>query len=256
MLKFFRKIRQNLVMENKTGKPALPAGRYLKYAIGEIILVMIGILLALQVNNWNTNRIEQNEEKEVIAKLHTDFQENKKTLRNFLSDIRNQSKSEQKLMGLIGASKEEISRHNLDSLFYVAFGSSEFAFADNTIKNIMQSGKLNLLKNESISDLLYQWNTLSAIRTRRLEKFDDWANVKFIPYLLDKISFKQLDMRSNYPWTGISKVKPDYFPLFQDIVFENYLDNHLWYTQQVIERCEETALLIDQIIEATQPKVK
>lgn len=42
MLKFFRSIRQNLLMENKTGK-------YLKYAIGEIVLVMIGILLALQV---------------------------------------------------------------------------------------------------------------------------------------------------------------------------------------------------------------
>ena len=42
MIKFFRKIRQNLLMENKTGK-------YLKYAIGEVVLVMIGILLALQV---------------------------------------------------------------------------------------------------------------------------------------------------------------------------------------------------------------
>lgn len=49
MIKFFRKIRQNLLMENKTGK-------YLKYAFGEIILVMIGILLALQVNNWNEDR--------------------------------------------------------------------------------------------------------------------------------------------------------------------------------------------------------
>ena len=49
MIKFFRKIRQNLLKENKTGK-------YFKYAIGEIVLVMIGILLALQVNNWNQNQ--------------------------------------------------------------------------------------------------------------------------------------------------------------------------------------------------------
>jgi hypothetical protein len=53
MIKFFRKFRQNLLLENKTGKPALPAGRYFKYAIGEIILVVIGILIALQINNWN-----------------------------------------------------------------------------------------------------------------------------------------------------------------------------------------------------------
>ena len=49
MIKFFRKIRQNLLSEGKTGK-------YFKYAIGEILLVMIGILLALQVNNWNEER--------------------------------------------------------------------------------------------------------------------------------------------------------------------------------------------------------
>ena len=56
MIKFFRKIRQNLLMENKTEKPALPVGRYLKYAVGEIILVVIGILIALSINNWNEER--------------------------------------------------------------------------------------------------------------------------------------------------------------------------------------------------------
>jgi hypothetical protein len=49
MIKFFRKIRQNLLMENKTGK-------YFKYAIGEILLVVIGIIIALQLNNWNESR--------------------------------------------------------------------------------------------------------------------------------------------------------------------------------------------------------
>ena len=49
MLKFFRKIRQNLVLQNKTGK-------YFKYAIGEIVLVVIGILIALSINNWNEKK--------------------------------------------------------------------------------------------------------------------------------------------------------------------------------------------------------
>ncbi len=54
MIKFFRKIRQNLVMENKTSK-------YFKYAVGEIFLVVIGILIALQINNWNESRKLQKE---------------------------------------------------------------------------------------------------------------------------------------------------------------------------------------------------
>ncbi len=53
MIKFFRNIRQKSINENKTIK-------YLKYAIGEIILVVIGILIALQVNNWNEQRKENN----------------------------------------------------------------------------------------------------------------------------------------------------------------------------------------------------
>ena len=49
MIKFFRRIRQQLLTENKFGK-------YLKYAIGEIILVVIGILIAIQINTWNENK--------------------------------------------------------------------------------------------------------------------------------------------------------------------------------------------------------
>jgi hypothetical protein len=69
MIKFFRKIRQNLLMENKTGK-------YFKYAIGEIVLVMIGILLALQVNNWNENRKIRNTEQRLLRDLRTEIQSN------------------------------------------------------------------------------------------------------------------------------------------------------------------------------------
>ena len=55
----------------KTGKPALPAGRYLKYAIGEIVLVVIGILIALQINNWNEERIQQTELNGLLQSIST-----------------------------------------------------------------------------------------------------------------------------------------------------------------------------------------
>ena len=60
MINFFRKIRYDLLEKNKTGKPAWQAGRYLTYAIGEVALVVIGILIALQINNWNENRKTDN----------------------------------------------------------------------------------------------------------------------------------------------------------------------------------------------------
>ena len=70
MIKFFRKIRYDLMEKNKTGK-------YLKYAIGEIVLVVIGILVALSINNWNNNRIERQTEtnilKEILVNLDKDI---------------------------------------------------------------------------------------------------------------------------------------------------------------------------------------
>ncbi|MUU79446.1 DUF6090 family protein [Winogradskyella endarachnes] len=70
MIKFFRKIRYNLVETGKTGK-------YLKYAVGEIVLVVIGILIALQINNWNekrkTNNTLENYYHQIITELAKDY---------------------------------------------------------------------------------------------------------------------------------------------------------------------------------------
>ena len=246
MIKFFRNIRLKLAAENK-------AVSYLRYAIGEIVLVVIGILIALQINNWNQNRIERNEENDIIAKLHKDFKENKKSIQGFIITNKDEMSAQMELMSLIGASKEELSKHNLDSLFYVSFGANELYFADNTLKNIMNSGQLNLLKNEDINELLYEWNVLSEIRQIRMDKLDNWVNDKFIPYLISKISFKEMDTNDKLKWSGKSKVKPEYFSLFQEVEFENYLDNNLWFHQQILERCNETEILIDKIIKTTKP---
>ncbi|MBT8180315.1 MAG: hypothetical protein KJO53_01870 [Eudoraea sp.] len=65
-MKIFRKIRLNFLNQGKTSK-------YLKYAIGEILLVVIGILIALQVNNWNETRIAQKKEKKIYSKILLDL---------------------------------------------------------------------------------------------------------------------------------------------------------------------------------------
>ena len=74
MIKLFRNNRRQLLGEGKTTKPALPAGRYIKDAICEVLLVMIGILLALQVNNWNETRKERILELEYLKGIKTDLE--------------------------------------------------------------------------------------------------------------------------------------------------------------------------------------
>ncbi|MDU8885604.1 DUF6090 family protein [Yeosuana sp. MJ-SS3] len=75
MIQFFRRIRKTLVDDNKPIK-------YLRYAIGEIVLVMIGILLALQVNNWNQDRQQRQKEKQILIELKRDLVSNDSILQN------------------------------------------------------------------------------------------------------------------------------------------------------------------------------
>jgi hypothetical protein len=81
MIKFFRKIRQNLLFKNKTGK-------YLKYAIGEIVLVVIGILIALSVNNWNENRKENNIENKILVEISKGLKEDLIDIKSTISQHR------------------------------------------------------------------------------------------------------------------------------------------------------------------------
>lgn len=78
MIKFFRRIRQRLLSENRFSK-------YLLYAIGEIVLVMIGILLALQVNNWNENRKNRRYEREILSIISQNLKNDSIALSNELN---------------------------------------------------------------------------------------------------------------------------------------------------------------------------
>ncbi|MCJ7467029.1 MAG: DUF6090 family protein [Maribacter sp.] len=79
MIKFFRQIRRNLIAKNpssgaaKSENNALPTGRYLKYALGEIVLVVIGILIALQINTWNDQRKEQILEVKILKEIYSNL---------------------------------------------------------------------------------------------------------------------------------------------------------------------------------------
>ena len=105
MINFFRKIRQNLLTENKFSK-------YLIYAIGEIILVVIGILIALSINNWNEEKKDTDFENEMLAQIQENLANDKKALKKIKIIFNNAISSSNKILEL------KRSEENLDSLKY------------------------------------------------------------------------------------------------------------------------------------------
>jgi hypothetical protein len=145
MIKFFRKIRQNLLSEGKTGK-------YLKYAIGEIILVVIGILIALQINNWNENRITSKEEIHILKALKiglesdlADLEWNQKRIQSSISSANKVIYSLENNLPY----KDSIPDYIGDMMFPVVFVKSTSAF------ETLKSKGINLIKNDALrSDII------------------------------------------------------------------------------------------------------
>ncbi|PTM11593.1 MAG: hypothetical protein DA407_01200 [Bacteroidetes bacterium] len=173
MIKFFRHIRKNLLMENKTSK-------YFKYAIGEIILVMVGILLALQVNNWNEQRIEKQQESAILSQLLLEFKSNLEQLDQKISSKNETINSALQLFKYIDL--EEL--RNKDSVDYHLARTIPFTTFDPIVNNLAISGELRLIKNDSLKQKLTYWTSeIADLREDELS-WAEYRENKYVPFLV------------------------------------------------------------------------
>ncbi|QCX38427.1 hypothetical protein FF125_08285 [Aureibaculum algae] len=163
MIKFFRKIRQNLLSEGKTGK-------YLKYALGEIVLVVIGILIALQINNWNQNRLNRITEiaylKSIKKEIITNYQFNQSLVIN---------RYPKKIKGLKLAKKfceNEIKvTDTLEFLNNVTYGgvfSNGYNFGTrSSYDELINTGNLQLIKKDTIKNSIANYYAYTDVVIER-----------------------------------------------------------------------------------------
>ena len=148
MIKFFRKIRQKLLNENKFSK-------YLIYAIGEIILVVIGILIALAVNTQNEQRKEIKQEQIILKQLNDDYKANLVQLENKI-EMRNKIISQSLDILNIASNSSTISTDSLTIRFATLFMDPTFDPID---INLESTGNIKLIRNDSLKRLLSHWTS-------------------------------------------------------------------------------------------------
>ena len=170
-MQFFRRIRQNLLNQGQLN-------RYLIYGIGEILLVMIGILLALQVNNWNQQRRDQKTEIKYLQSLSADLKEQSNILTGLIEDQKWYVRSANQALSLI---RENTHMENLDSLLRFVRRCSAtrtFSFVETTYEDLKSTGNFQLIKNEDLKQdiikiykLLHEEDKISAKNNPILEEF-------------------------------------------------------------------------------------
>jgi len=152
MVRFFRNIRQKLAAENKVMA-------YLRYAIGEIILVVVGILIALQVNNWNEQRKQRINELHYLINLKTDLNLNIAEIDNYIKTRRSQIISAKEVLNYFEGKPlidlDEFNRHAVN-----VYTWQKFFQINNTFQELTNSGKLAIISSNSIKNGLLNLETL------------------------------------------------------------------------------------------------
>ena len=228
MIPFFRKTRKKMADDNRPIQ-------YMRYAIGEILLVVIGILIALQINNWNEARKNKNEEIAILENLDENLILAKKQSETLISTEKELKKTLLLVLG-IDSKNSEINRGSIsDSIFKGALWDLESdipvinAYTD--LKNTNKLGLINNLKlKEKFTSLEVNLNKLKNMLEDRLNvqqiRIDNVAenDVNFIPYIKSVIPTINIE----------NEIKNDYKQILDSQRIRNLFGIKLSMTQDVL----------------------
>lgn len=244
MIKFFRHIRQSLIKQNQMGK-------YFKYAVGEILLVVIGILIALQINNWNEHSKDLKTEAQILSSLHQEFKTNTRLLKETIDinkDVTNAC------IGLMQVSLQpDASKTNVDSLLYSALEGKPFISSNNTYTEIINTGEIELVQNENVKSLLFEYNRMINSNKSTYSLFEKWLEEHILPYLAQHISLRNIDAYGAMEWNEASRFEHDMNSIFNDRTFENLIDNNIYHLNRLHEEYANLLRISDELINATRP---
>ncbi|WP_157473066.1 DUF6090 family protein [Eudoraea adriatica] len=257
MLNFFRRFRKKLADD---GKPL----KYLKYAIGEVLLVVIGILIALQINNWNYKRLERKEEIQILNSVKNDIEN---TIAEFdhLNQIRAQMLSSTKSIFKLTNSMDFENRE-LDSLIGLTFYRPTFNNILGTIDQLFSSGKISLIRNDSIRNFLISWpgsiNDMIEEETYAMTLFQNHYYPVMAKYILIQDVIDQ-NFSTSFFGTQIRQeeysdipLKSDREGLLRDREFLNHLRMRASHLQTTNTETKELTLHARKLIEMIDNEIK
>ena len=175
MLKFFRKIRRKLLDEGNLK-------RYLIYAIGEILLVMVGILLALQVNKLNERSKNSLLKIEALKVVQDNFYEEKKRLNLVISRKKENITITQKVLS------SDFDSLAIEVIYDVLTNCHKHLACNTGYKTMVQNNTINLIENKDLlNELIYFYEIFYTYLSDAGEYDASYAQTKMEPYLLKKI---------------------------------------------------------------------
>jgi len=246
MIPIFRKIRKKMADDNKPIK-------YMRYALGEIALIIIGILLAVQITDWNQINKNNADELKLLSSFQEEFSQNKEGLIKIKTIYTEIIKSNKNLMKLIGKSPSHINEVNFDSLISVSINIDNYLPSNYVLNNMVSTGKLDFISSEKLRILLYEWNQELQQKDDAYQMLYKYFMESLIPYLTEHASLKNIDLYTENGFISEpSDLSNNSIEMFQNIVFENHLDNYFYPVTLYMESLIRLEDIINKILIETE----
>lgn len=164
MIKFFRKIRRNMLTENKIS-------RFLIYSIGEILLVVIGILLALQINNWNESKKSDQKQRNYLALIKSEMSNNLESLTHEQQRLNEALEGLREFITMRDQSSLEITEKEISSSWGKVFSKTiQIEYEDGALSELISSGILKEISSDTIRNILASWDgKIQKVRSQEKE---------------------------------------------------------------------------------------
>ena len=243
MIKFFRHIRKDLMEKNKTGK-------YFKYAIGEIVLVVIGILIAIQLNDWRNDSVNTKQKQKVLLTLKTDFEVSLKRLDTVFYYQENSFLKFRKSRDLIDSinyvTDNSVLKENL------AHGGHGYSFnpINGALRSAISSGDIHLIENERLIELLFSWEDMVVDSYEEIEILRKYVNETYWPLLHKYTQVTEIFRRNG------STHPSDFVGLFKDPLFENYTQDIIFKSNNYLKELNGIRINNLEIIELIEEELK
>ena len=205
-------------------------GNYLLYALGEIFLVMVGILLALQVNTWNENRKTDKQELALLKSLHKEFSFNKDELDRSIKKAQSLQLMSKRILENTGNREMKLSKQESDSLIKSGLlNIITYDPSNGILSDIINSGKIQIIKNEQLKSKLSNWNgILNDVKEDETWAVNERNSITF-PFIYKNSNYVEISQPSTEDNEIISGFSNDYKDIYKFQEFENLVNSHrIW----------------------------
>ena len=238
MIKFFRKIRLRLIAEHRFRK-------YLLSAIGEIALVVLGILIALGVNNWNLKRIDSKKGQQLIAKLITQTTINQEKVTEEIEFYHYVETTSDSILAVFKTKNVRISQEDVTALLSVLTFDYHLNLDMTILTEATENATLTLLDRDELREAIYDFKNANDLFMQRETIINEDLQNHFMGYLYEHYNFARYF--SGYEYLISEDAEQSTTEITESLFFKNYIVIRKLYLEELIENIETLRLKLIQL---------